>query len=487
MRGPTVGARGIQRRMQFAGPRAHVSGRTPVRPAAVSGAPRSAVGGRPSLLPFALILIGCAAGVAMIAVAFAGARRGRSWAEPLYWVGLLVIVLPVTVRLLGARAHRAERLALVALTSLSLYSAMVMLSPSVFPLHDELGAYRTVADILRSHHLYVPNPVDRAYSSYPGLGAVTAALASLSGLGIVPCGLFLIAVAKLLLVCGAFLFVERVTLSARIAGIAVLVYMTNPNFFFFDSQFAYESLALGLGAVLLWLTARLADDSTGTWMDVVAAIILDAALVLTHHLTSYAVAALITLWTGLALLRRRREDGTKRLLVLSAFALAATTAFLLHTLRATENDIGGSIVGSFSGLLHIISGQTAGRAPFHSAPGYTNPMLEQVVGIASVALLLAAWPFGLYAAWRERKRGLALTVLSIAAFMYPASLALRLTAAGNETSNRTSEFVFLGLGTVLALAFVILLGRWVDTLEWRGTPSCAPWAWPTLAWCSPAG
>lgn len=422
-----------------------------------------------SAVHFGTLLVTSAIGVLVVAVAFAGARLSHSWADALFWTGLLIIMLPVTVRLVGQRATRAERLALVIALGLALYAVKVMMSPAQFVLHDELGAYRSIEDILRTGHLYKPiNPVDGAYSAYSGIVSITAALSRLSGLGIVPCGLILIGVAKALVSGGLFLFVERCTRSARLAGIASLIYVANPNFVFFDAQFAYESLALGIGAAALWMTTWVADDRKGGWGDVVIAALLEGALVLTHHLTSYAIAIVIASWAVIAATSRRRPAATVRLAVLAGFSIAITIAYFLATRRATESDIGGSIVGSFQALYSVVSGVAQSKAPFTSAAGYSNPPLEQAIGLLSVALLLLAWPFGLLASWLRRRVDPGILVLGLAALLYPISLALRLTAAGSETSNRTSEFIFVGLGASLALALLVFVGHRLDREGWRG-------------------
>jgi hypothetical protein len=51
--------------------------------------------------------------------------------------------------------------------------------------------------------------------------------------------------------------------------------------------------------------------------------------------------------------------------------------------------------------------------------------------------------------------------------LYPASLALRLTAAGSETSNRTSEFVFAGLAATFSLALLGFAGKRLDRRGWQ--------------------
>jgi len=402
---------------------------------------------------FPLLFLTSSAGLLLVALAFDSGRSGHAIATPLLWIGLMAILLPSALRLLAADTPRTERLGIVVLLGLALYAVKVLQSPVGFTLHDELGQYRSVADILRTGKLYVDNPLVRAYSFYPGLLSATAALARVSGLDIFPAGLIVVGVARLLVTGGLFLVVERVSRSARVAGLAVLIYTANPNFVFFDSQFAYESLAIGLGALTLLAAVRATDRGTQGWTDLVLAAALDAALVLSHHLTSYAVALFLCLWLILELARPAASSRRGRLALLALVSVAFTGAYAVFAYHATASDIGGSITGSFHGLFDTISGRAAGRAPFSSAPGYTDPVTVRVVGVASVVLLLAALPFGLVALVRRRPPERTMWILALAAVAYPFSLALRLSSAGAETSNRASEFVFLGLGTVLAVAF----------------------------------
>jgi hypothetical protein len=416
-------------------------------------------------MPLQVVLIGLAittaGGLLAIALAYWAARTGRSWGTPVFWVGLLVLVLPLALRLCGRRATPGERLAEAVLLGLALYVVPLLLAPNGFVLHDELGHLRSVSDILRTGRLYVRNPLVPAYAYYPGILSVTAALSKTSGLGAFASGVIVVAVARAMLMAGLFLLVRHVFRSARVAGIAAVIYVANPNFVFFDSQFAYESLALGLAAVALYAVARSAGED-GDWRDLAAAALLDGALVLTHHLTSYAVTLVIVAWTAIALLRRSPAAARRRLVLLALFSLAITIAYAIHTWGPTSSDIGGSITGSLQGLVHVITGGTAGRAPFKGAHGYSVSPLEQVVGIASVLLLVCALPFGLWALWRRRALGPGPVIFGLAALVYPISIALRLSAAGSETSNRTSEFLFLGLGVALAAAFMTFVHRGVD-------------------------
>ncbi len=403
-------------------------------------------------LPLSALFVTSTMGLGAVAGAMAAARANHGWATPLLWVGLLVIVLPPTIPLIGNRASRGERMAIVLMLGLALYAVQVLEAPNAFALHDELGHYRSVADILRHGTLYVPNPLVPAYAYYPGILTLTAAFARLSGLGIVVSGLIVVALARILLIGGLFLLIERVARSPRVAALAIVIYVGNPNFVYFDSQFAYESLALGLAAMTLWIAARSAG-ALRRWGDVLIAALLDSALVLTHHLTSYAVTIVLVLWFVVELARRAPGRRWLRVGLLAAFSLAVTGAYAVYAYHATASDIGGSITKSLHGFYTVVSGSTTGRHPFSGASGYSNPPLERVVGVASVALLLVGLPWGVYAVIRRRPFEPAMLILAFAALLYPVSLGLRLTAAGAETSNRTSEFLFAGLGGVIALAY----------------------------------
>jgi hypothetical protein len=91
---------------------------------------------------------------------------------------------------------------------------------------------------------------------------------------------------------------------------------------------------------------------------------------------------------------------------------------------------------------------------FHGTTGFVSPLWERVATYLSVGLILFGLPFGLLQTWRHyRKRGEVL-ILAGAAVLYPASQALRFTAAGSEAGIRATEFLFLGVAFVLAVAVV---------------------------------
>jgi hypothetical protein len=62
--------------------------------------------------------------------------------------------------------------------------------------------------------------------------------------------------------------------------------------------------------------------------------------------------------------------------------------------------------------------------------------------------------------WREHRQQIFAVLLGLAALSYLPAQGLRLTAAGWETANRSSEFLYIGIAFVVALAVVSLgIGR----------------------------
>ena len=70
-----------------------------------------------------------------------------------------------------------------------------------------------------------------------------------------------------------------------------MLYAAIANFLFFDAQFAYESVAIPLGAFLVYLALRPRASGLRSALPGAAALILTAAaLATTHHLTSWVFA-----------------------------------------------------------------------------------------------------------------------------------------------------------------------------------------------------
>ncbi len=426
----------------------------------------------------------------LIALANAGARSasgGGDWAAPLLWVGMVLLILPVALRLIARSTPRGERIGLVVLLTMALYLVKVMRSPVAFTFYDEFVHWQTVDDILRSAHLFHANPLIPVSPLYPGLHIATTAVVNLTGLDVYTSGILVLAAARLLLCLALFLFYERISGSARAAGIAVLFYTGNSNFTFFLSQFAYESLALPLAVFVLCAVAdrafaRRIQYAKGLDLALILAIV---AVVATHHLTSFALVAFLgffpvmcILWRAvsrpiflLVSLGKPREKSLRGVLaswmsdvtttvrteqpglgVLAWFTFVVSIAWMVYIATPTVGYLEPVFSAGIRDLLRFVAGEAVGRQLFQSSSGQAAPLWEQLITYGSIVIILIGLLLGIIQLIVKRYRSPFAYVLALGALVYPAMLAFRLTPHGWEISNRASEFLFVGVAFVLAVA-----------------------------------
>ena len=394
-------------------------------------------------------------GLMILAVADSFGRWGIVVAEPLFWLGLLVLVGPTSARLLSRSSSGQERLALICLLGLCLYLVKVLHSPTGFVFFDEFSHWRTADDIVRSGQLFEDNPLARVSPLYPGLQLSTISLAVISGLSLSGAGMVVLAAARLVLVIALFTVFHHASSSRRIAGIATLLYISNPNFLFFSAQYMYESLAMPLAALAL-STLVLRERSRPEYRAGFTLIFIVGflALVTTHHLASFGIALFLALWTILSRLFYRTEDRRSPIsrAWLTVFAFAAIGAWLLLVAGATVNYVFAVLNEAVRGVISLIAGEETAKTPFRASTGQIAPIWERLAGFGAIGLILVGLPVGLWHCWSRRKQHSLIVVLALIGAAYPASLGLRLTQAGTETSNRASEFLFIGVAFVLALA-----------------------------------
>ena len=267
--------------------------------------------------------------------------------------------------------------------------------------------------------------------------------------------------ARLVFVLALFLFLERITGSARLAGIAVIVYATNPNFLFWSAEFSYESLALPLALLALLATAKALPPGTDRsppdaaraarigWTAV--ALLATTATVMSHHLTSYALCGFLVAACMIA--GARASTRRQAPWLLAGFAIAMTVLWVSTVAPGTGRYLLPVIERAFHESVATALGHSSARGLFSGGSGaqIVAPAWQRLVAVASVGLIVLAIPLGLLQARRRFRRSPFVLVLAAAAVVYVAVLPMRLVPAAWETSNRSSEFLFLGVALCLAL------------------------------------
>lgn len=401
----------------------------------------------------------CACGLLVVSAAFALSRSGRPFAELVYWAGLVVLFVPAAVWLTSRAPTRSQRLFLVVVVGMALYLVKVAHDPFQFAFSDDLVHAYNADEIARTGSLFHDNPILRVTPQYPGLETVTAALASLSGVSTFVAGTIVVGAARLMLMLALFLLFEAVGGSARVASLAAVLYAANPNFLYFDAQFSYESLALPLVVVVLYGLVRWmrTPTSRGEFLGIGALCLMTLAIVMTHHMSSYALTAFaLALVVVHLILRRRRE--ARRSIAFAAFTVACIIAWLVVVAPGTVGYLDPVFTKAFTDTVRTISNEGSPRELFSSANGgLRQPPWDRFLGLSSAVVIALSVPLGIGLMWRDcRKRPFAL-LLMLAAAGYVGFLGLRLVPGAWEVGSRASEFLFLGTAFVLANAI----------LEWR--------------------
>ncbi|MGE5602494.1 MAG: hypothetical protein ACM30E_05560 [Nitrososphaerales archaeon] len=405
-----------------------------------------------------------------------------------FWFGLLLIYAPVAFRMALPQTPRRERIALAVWLGLALYLVKILRSPAGFTFHDEFPHYATADMILRTQRLFGPNSLQEVSAFFPGLEIVTSALVSVGGLSIEAAGLIVIGAARLIAALAIYLLYEEISGSPRVAGVGSILAIAYPNYIFWSSQYSYESLALPMALLVLvvglYRGRRHASGARVTRRGLtVMALVLLAAVIVTHHVTSYFLAGtlvvlfLVTRFGGLLVARAegfvaRVPKAMTRLLPWTLWtrltehatvardwaplALAAS-GFAALWLGIVGKEVirylSPHLKAASTGFIALISRSNSGRTPFSTSTATTAaPVWEQLVAFGAVLLILGVIPFGLLQVWRRyRRHGMAL-LFGLASLAYPFTLLLRMSRGGSEIANRSWDFLFVAFGFVLAAA-----------------------------------
>ena len=459
--------------------RGHRRPRRPLRGGGTEQGKRAGTDAAPTwgLLPQFLLVM--AAGVLLVALAYRRGWEQSASGDALYWVGELLIFLPATGRMISRSpaVGRRERLGLVLGVTAALYAVKYLYSPLAFKFPDELQHWRSATDILTTHHLFTPNASLPISPQFPGLEELTTALSSLTGLSVVTAGLLVAGLARLLLMLGLFELFRRVagpeartgrrrqgSAAAngrqgpeRVAGFAALLYATSMHFQSFDAMFIYQALAIPLAVVVLVLLARAPDGTPrANRARVGIALVLTAAAVVTHHVTGFALLAVLALWAVVQWAGARRTPDwprDRRPMLLAG----ACAAFLLLWDGLVATDTVGYLTPMLDTFRDLFG---AGAQPAAGAGATPVPLFDQLTSygaVAVVALLLApaAWHV-----WRAQRHRPAAVVLTLASLSYYLVLGVRLASSdGPELAGRAFTYVYLPVAYVLAAGAMAALAR----------------------------
>ena len=428
-------------------------------------------------LLLATYILGLAATLASFHGAAHGSPRGDVFA--LFWLGVLPPFLITAVSV--ARKPTPARTT-VALSALAAFGTLPKLfrTPSGPLYFDELAHWRQADDLAITGVVGAQNTMVKAIPDFPGLHDLTASLTQATGLSTWSVAVAVVIACHVLGLLGVFTLVTTVlrrvqTLSPdralRIAGIAAVIYATNSSWMFFDTQFAYETLAVPL---VIWAFVFSFAASQVRGARRVGALSGAAALALAAGITHHASA--IILVGGLfvlVLITAVRSRSRAVLPVLGAAVLCSVGVgvWLSRSWSLLVGYLGPNFTGAWAQLTGLfghpaVTAATSGSRSTHHGlfAGSTLPAYEIACSLATPLLLCAVVGTAVARTLRARftktpkpadTLGLWSTtesaLLSVMAAAYFLSLPLLVTGAGNEVARRSWAYTWIGVGFVVAV------------------------------------
>jgi hypothetical protein len=388
-----------------------------------------------------------------------------------FWTGMLLMVLPLA----GLVALRATpptmRTALLALYGLVSYAPKLLRTPASPLYHDEFAHWRETHQIVTTGKLFQPNPIISIIARFPGLHAATAALVHATGLTIWQAATLLLILFHVTLVLGIATLAHALGLSNRTASVAAILYGLNSSFLYFDTQYAYESMAITLVVWTLvgYVRAIRSPPGRGRAAWSLLTVVLSAGTVVTHHLSAFTlvlIMALIALAVSVPWLARAE-----------GWVWAATTAWCLTLVTALMASAWFHFVApttlsylspfarqGLSELMQVAQGTGAARQLFGAS---LSPWWEQKAAYLVLVLAMALAVGGLLLIRARIRGGLLrrgcrralLFAFALLGVVYFPSTVFILSPAGAEGARRSWAFTWIGLCILAGPAVAWLLDR----------------------------
>jgi hypothetical protein len=373
----------------------------------------------------------------------------------LWYVGFVAIVVPFAWLLLAPSRTGHQRLGAALAFGLIMYGSWYLTNPIMSTRFDETLHVTTLVDMVDHGRFFYPNTMLPVSPHYPGLEFATAGVQWLTGLPLILCQVLVVLTARSVFILALFLLASRIGRSTQVGAATVLLYAGSAQFYFFNSQFSYQTVAIAMLMAALYILVRAYDaEEERPWKELVAVQVCLGGLAITHHLTSWLV--LVLLWLLTFFFWRGGEERRYKLTLITAeiatVVVLAWTAviapLLISYLRPVFDE-------ASSQLLTVLDGSNGGRQVGASSDGTAAPTWELMVMAASILLwclmlLPAAWR-----AWRGGSLGptRARYVPLAIGIAYPCLQLARFAPSAAEVADRASTFV--------TMAMALVVGAWL--------------------------
>ena len=400
-----------------------------------------------------------------------------------FYMGMFLLELP----LVGLIARRATphtmRTALLTLYGLVSYIPKLLRNPTGPAYHDEFAHWRATYEILSTGKLFQPNPLIHIIAQYPGLHAATAALVNATGLSIWQAAILLLILFHVTLVLGIAALAQALGFNNRTASLIAILYALNSSFLYFDTEYAYESMAITLvvWTLVCYVKAIRSQSGEGRAAWGLLTVILSAGTVITHHLSTFTlvlIMALISLAVSVPWLARG-EGWVQAAMTGWGLTLITTliaAAWFHFVAPDTWSYLSPYLGQSLSELMQVANGSSAARQLFGAT---LSPWWEEksayaltvfALGLAVGGLLLIRAQVKNGQLPQGRRRALVCAFAALGLVYFPSTIFI-LTTSGSEGARRSWAFTWIGLSVLVGPAVVWLI-EWAGRCAYRWRRVC---------------
>jgi hypothetical protein len=168
--------------------------------------------------------------------AFAVANRGGAHVHELYWAAMATGLATAAGVVASAVDRRRAAAVVTGVLAVLLSLPKLLRAPQYFNFYDEQAHLRAAQDLLDGAALFGNNPLNRVVTDYPGLHALTATVSAVTGGSPFTAGSAVVVLARVAGCLAVFVLAERLVPAPGAALLAVVVFVANPAFIFFDAQ-----------------------------------------------------------------------------------------------------------------------------------------------------------------------------------------------------------------------------------------------------------
>lgn len=372
----------------------------------------------------------------------------------LWYVGIVLVVCPFAALLLVPLTGH-QRLGSSLAFGLVMYASWLLSNPVMATRFDESLHVTTLVNLVHGGGFFATNSMLPVSPHYPGLELAASGVYWLTGLPLMVCQILVVLVARSTFVLALFLLASRIGRSTRVGAVAVMIYAGSAQFYFFNSQFSYQTVAIAMLMASMYLLVRAFDSAQERpWGPLLAVQVCLAALTVTHHLTSWLVLGAI--WAMTALFYLGGETRRFRLTLITAeLATIVTAAWTALIAPLLVSYLGPVFEGAGAEVTKLIALDGGGRTVGSGSSGLPTPKWELAVMAASILLWVLLLMLSTWRAWRgstigrSRARYLPLAL----AASYPLLQLARFSPTAGEIGDRASTFI--------TMATALVVGTWL--------------------------